>query len=111
MELNKLESSADACRPYLVFANQTDGRIESLGLELVLFDREGFILKRLSVDAGPLAARKTSVKLFEIASVPCEALGRILLNAVTACADGSGPRDDCLERINPSSRLPVDFFK
>lgn len=111
IELNKLESHGDACRPYLVFSNQTGKGFESLALELVLFDDDGFILKRFSLDAAPLAPGKTSVKLFEIADQPCKTLGRILLNAVTACADGSGPLDDCLERIEPSSRLPVDFFK
>ncbi len=111
IELNKLEPHGDTCRPYLVFSNQTDKRFESLALELVLFDGEGFILKRFSLDAAPLAPGKTSVKLFEVEGVQCDALGRILLNAVTACADTSGALDDCLERIRPSSRLPVEFFK
>ncbi|EXJ14206.1 hypothetical protein [Imhoffiella purpurea] len=111
IELNRLESQANACRPYLVFGNKTDTRFESLGLELVLFDQDGFILKRFGLEAGPLAPGKTSVKLFEIADLSCDALGRILLNAVTACTDASGPVDGCLARMRTSSRLPVDFFK
>ncbi len=111
IELNKLESREGTCRPYLVFRNETDGRFEALALELVLFDTEGFILKRFSLDAAPLAPGKTSVKLFEIDGVRCETLGRILVNEVAACADHAGSIDACLERIRLSSRLSVDLFK
>ena len=111
IELNKLEPAADACRPYLVFHNRSETALDALTLELVLFDADGFILRHFTLDAAPLAAGKTSVKLFEIPGVACKAIGRILLNQVTACAGADGALDDCLQRIRAASRLPVDFFK
>jgi hypothetical protein len=111
IELNKLAPSGDACRPYLVFRNQGETTRDALTLELVLFDADGFILRHFTLDAAPLAAGKTSVKLFEIPGVACNAIGRILLNQVNACAGADGALDDCLRRIRAASRLPVDFFK
>lgn len=111
IELNKLEPAADACRPYLVFHNRGTTALDALTLELVLFDADGFILRHFTLDAAPLAAGKTSVKLFEIPGVACNAIGRILLNQVTACAGADGALDDCQQRIRAASRLPVDFFK
>ncbi|WP_462329210.1 Tat pathway signal sequence domain protein [Thiohalocapsa halophila] len=111
IELNKLEPAADACRPYLVFHNRGETALDALTLELVLFDADGFILRHFTLDAAPLAAGKTSVKLFEIPGVACSAIGRILLNQVTACAGSDGALDHCLQRIRAASRLPVDFFK
>ncbi|WP_200235290.1 hypothetical protein, partial [Thiohalocapsa halophila] len=107
IELNKLEPAADACRPYLVFHNRGTTALDALTLELVLFDADGFILRHFTLDAAPLAAGKTSVKLFEIPGVACNAIGRILLNQVTACAGADGALDDCQQRIRAASRLPA----
>ncbi len=111
VELNKLEPAEDACRPYLVFRNQGVVPLQSLAMELVLFDTDGFILRHFSLEAAPLDAGKTSVKLFEIPDLQCDAIGRILLNHVNACAGADGALDDCMARIQLSSRLPVNFFK
>jgi hypothetical protein len=111
IELNRLEPGKDACRPYLVFRNRGDAALAAFTLELVLFDGEGFIKQQFTLDAAPLPAGKTSVKLFEIPGVDCTAIGRILLNQVTACAGADGALPDCMARIQASSRVPVGFFK
>jgi len=116
IELNRLEPGKDACRPYLVFRNRGDAALAAFTLELVLFDGvlfdgEGFIKQQFTLDAAPLPAGKTSVKLFEIPGVDCAAIGRILLNQVTACAGADGALPDCMARIQASSRVPVGFFK
>ncbi|MFD2112006.1 Tat pathway signal sequence domain protein [Thiorhodococcus fuscus] len=111
VELNKLEAHENACVTYLVFGNQTSTDFTSLQLELVLFDDQGFILQRLALEAAPIAAGKTSVKLFEVPKTGCEQLGRILINDVGACADTAGTRTDCLQRIEPTSRITTQLFK
>ena len=111
VELNKLEPMDSACRAYLLFENRTSGDFSSLKLDLVMFNPEGIINRRLAVEGGPLPAGKTSVKLFDIQGVACDSVDRVLLNGVLACSDAQGDRSDCLALIETGSRSTADFFK
>ncbi len=111
VELNKLEPNGAACRAYLVLKNDAGAALETLKLDLVMFDTDGVVARRLAVETAPLPAGKTSLKVFDIDGLACEAVGRVLLNDVMACADASGPRDDCLGLVTPLARGPVAFIK
>lgn len=111
IELNKLEPTDSACRAYLLFENLGSGDFRSLKLDLVMFNPEGVISRRLAVEGGPLPAGKTSVKLFDIDGVACDSVDRVLLNGVLACSGDQGERSDCLTLIETASRSSVDFFK
>lgn len=111
VELNKLEPNGSACRAYLVLENGTGSAFEALKLDLVMFDTEGVVAKRLAVETAPLAASKTSLKVFDIDGLPCGQVGRVLLNEVMTCQDGTGGRDDCLAVVSPRSRAAVPFVK
>lgn len=111
IELNKLEASENACRAYLLLENRSELSFESLKLDLVLFDAEGVVAKRLAVEAAPLPQNKTSLKVFDIAQLPCDRIGRVLLNKLTSCSDGQGSRNDCLAMVSTTARGPVDFIK
>jgi hypothetical protein len=111
VELNKLEPMEAACRAYLLFENRTADDFGSLKLDLVMFNPEGIINRRLAVEGGPLPADKTSVKLFDIDGVACDSVDRVLLNGVLSCSDAQGERGDCLALIETSSRSGADFFK
>ena len=111
IELNKLEAAGDACRAYLLFQNRSAASFESLKLDLVLFDGKGIVAKRLAVEGAPLPRDKTSLKVFEIAGLPCEGIGRILLNKFTACSDDQGTRSDCLAMVSTTARGSVPFIK
>lgn len=111
VELNKLEPSDAACRAYLVLENGTERAFETLKLDLVMFDAEGVVAKRLAVETAPLPPAKTSLKVFDIDGLPCERVGRVLLNDVMACADASGTREDCLGLVAPAARGSVPFLK
>lgn len=110
-ELNKLEQIDDSCRVYMVFTNGTGTALEALKLELVLFDGDGFIQRRLTLDAAPIPADKTSVKLFDLAGHQCDSTGRVLVNQVLEMAGSDGPLADGLARLRLSSKLDVDLFK
>lgn len=108
VELNRMEPKDQSCRVSFVVANPGDKAIDSLKLDLVFFDKEGVISRRLAVEAGPVRASKTSVKLFEAADTPCDGVSRILLNEVTAC----GGAEDCLGQVSLTSRVKgVEFTK
>jgi len=111
IQLNKLEADGDTCRAYIVLENRSDLSFEALRLDLVMFDVDGVIARRLAVDAAPLAAGRTSVRVFAIGSLACDNIGRVLLNDVLACADASGERTDCMDRIAPESIAGVPFIK
>lgn len=111
IELNKLESVEGACRAYMVFENTTGDAFQSLKLDLVMFDPNGVINKRLAVEGGPLPAGKTSVKLFDIKGVSCADVDRVLLNDVLSCQGPTGDLSGCLDGIDTTSRHSAVFFK
>jgi len=110
LELNKLEPAGPACRAYLSLRSGLDARLESLTLDLVLFDAEGVVLRRVAVEAGPLRAGKSAVRAFDVAELDCAALGRVLLNGVLACRGAEGAREGCLELIDVSSRAAAPLI-
>jgi hypothetical protein len=109
IELNRLEDAGGGCRLTLVVANPGTQRFEQLKLDLVLFDRDGVVARRLAVETGPVRANKTVVRLFEAADLPCAGIGRLLLNDVLACAGDTGPVAGCVDRIATASRAAVPF--
>lgn len=111
IQLNKLEPQEAACRAYLLLENPTDISFQTLTLDLVLFDTQGEIARRMAVTAAPLQAAKTSVKVFDIKELGCDKVGTLLLNDVIDCADATGPRQDCVALLVPSSRLGAKFIK
>lgn len=111
IELNKFENREGACRAYLVFENNTATTFTEFKLDLVMFNPDGIIAKRLALDAAPLRAEKTSVKLFDIDGLACADIGRILINDVMGCRDSSGHRADCVGLVTPASRNSVPLIK
>ncbi|MCF8004086.1 MAG: hypothetical protein K9L32_07725 [Chromatiaceae bacterium] len=111
IELNKLEQVEDICRVYFVFENAIDQQLETLQLELVLFDTKGFVKRRLTLDAAPIAKDKTSVKLFDLPETQCTNVGRILINDVVKIAGPDGDLPDDVSQLDLSSKLDADLFK
>ncbi|MEM6489594.1 MAG: Tat pathway signal sequence domain protein [Pseudomonadota bacterium] len=110
VELNKLETDGGSCQSYLVVDNAINAPFDKLVLDLVLFDAEGIIARRLAVDVAPLRAGRQSVKVFAIPQLACEGIGRILVNGVLGCTSEGAPVDGCVERIETTSRAPVELI-
>lgn len=111
VELNKLENVNGACRAYLVTQNLTQSRFDSVSLDVVMFDNDGIVAKRLAVQIGPMAPNKTSLKVFDVNDLSCDDIGQLLLNDVLECRDDNGARDDCLSLISVSQRGHTSFIK
>lgn len=109
LELNKLEDTGDACRAYLVLNNGMAESVESLRLQLVLFDPDGVITRRLAVQAGPVGAGKTSVRIFDVTGQQCSDIGRVLLNDIAECDGPDGEIVGCADHLDVSSRADVPF--
>ena len=111
VELNKLEQIDGACRAYFVLENRSETGFDTLKLDLVMFDTDRIVARRLAAEVGPLPPGKTSLKVFDAEDLLCAELGRLLLNDVTACAGDSVRRDDCLALLSTSARGTVPFIK
>lgn len=111
VELNKLEPLASACRAYLVLTNKAGTGFRDLKLDLVIFDTDGIVARRVAVQGGPIPDGKTSLKVFDIDGLQCAKISRFLLNGVMTCAAQDGPRKDCGGMIDTSSRSTVQMIK
>lgn len=135
VELNKLEplpapaaapgaaAASSGCRAYIVVTNPDPEPIEQLRLDLILFGKDGVILRRIALDLGPLAPHKTAVRLFDLQGQPCDGIGRMLVNDVLACQvgqagagqHGTAPAEEqrqaCLDRLQVSSRASAELAK
>jgi hypothetical protein len=101
VELNSVESADNRCRLNFVVQNKSRDAIESMKLDLVGFDTDGGILRRLITEMGPVRAAKTVVRAFIVDSDGHQ-LGAVLVNDVTACAPGEPGA--CLDGLGLSSR-------
>ncbi|MEE8500504.1 MAG: hypothetical protein V3S27_08005, partial [Kiloniellales bacterium] len=66
VELNKFETIENGCRTFFLFRNQTGMTFQGFEMSLAILDKQGVIDRLLTVDAAPLKAERTTLKLFEI---------------------------------------------
>jgi len=111
VELNKLEKSDKGCRVYLVINNSADSAYQAYKLDLVLFQPDGVIGKRLSLDLAPIRAAKRTVKLFDLEGVACDQVGSLLVNDMLDCRTDAGAQNDCLAGLTLSSLTNVKLSK
>lgn len=112
LELNRLEGVAENCRAYLLVDNAGGGSLRSLKLDLFALDTEGVAAKRIAVELGRVPAKKTLIRLFDFPGLACARVGRVLLNDVLSCEAADGPRENCINVIETSSKAgQVAFVK
>jgi hypothetical protein len=109
VELNSAETAENRCRLTFVIENKGKTAIESLKLDLALFNTDGTVYRRMLVDMAPLRPAKTIVKTFSTEG-DCAQLGSVLVNEVTTCQPGEPAA--CQDQLSLSSRVKtVRFFK
>jgi hypothetical protein len=109
IELNLAENVQGKCRLSFVIENKNEAATNSLKLDLVVFNREGIIARRLVAEMGPVYRSKTMIKTFEMEG-ECGQISSILINDLVACT----PHDpaECLDQLVVSSRVPgITLFK
>jgi hypothetical protein len=119
LELNRLEpvpvqnqpGASEGCRIWMVLANDAPeaAAIASLRLDLVVFGADGQIARRAAVELAPVGAGRTAVRLFDLANLACDRIGRVLVNEVLACRIGAAEVPNCAELIRPASRAGIRF--
>ncbi len=111
LELNKLEPSDKGCRVYVVVSNPTDTTYDAYKLDVVMFQPDGIIGRRFSVELAPLRPSKRTVKPFELDGTKCDGVGSFLINDVMECRASSGPVGDCLTNMKVNSLTKVEISK
>jgi hypothetical protein len=101
VELNKLDDVESQCHMTFVIANKS-AALQSLKLDLVVFDTENVVYRRIITEMGPVRAGRTIVRTFPIDS-QCDRIGAVLVNDVSACVPGE--REACLDGLSLSSRI------
>ena len=84
VELNAMENAEGRCRVSFVVENKGEAAVETLRLDLALFNRGGIVQRRVATDMGPVRAAKTIVKTFTLDGT-CDDIGSVLVNEVAAC--------------------------
>ena len=109
VELNAAESAENRCRLTFLIENKAKNPVESLKLDLALFNAEGVVQTRMVTEMAPVRPMKTIVRTFSIDG-ECKQIGSILVNDVTACVPGNP--NACLDGLELASRMKgVRFYK
>lgn len=105
VELNKFEpAEQDGCRAFFLFRNHTGLTLAAFEMSLAILDADGIIDRLLTIDAAPLPAARTTLKLFDIPETDCAAISQILLHDLPACQPQNAPAMDCFGLIELVSR-------
>ncbi len=112
VELNKFElGEASGCRAFFLFRNQTGQSFEGFEMSLAILDTAGIIDRLLTIDAAPLPASRTTLKLFEIPEIGCDAIGEILLHELASCKPQNADEIDCFPLLELVSRTGAGLVK
>ena len=111
IELNKTEDFDGGCMASFVFQNNLGATLDRFNLDLFLFDPEGVIVRRVTIDMAPLRNGKTKVAQFHLYNGACAELSRILVNDIPQCRAETGEPVDCLAGLAVSSRSAISLTK
>lgn len=111
VEFNKLEKYDKGCRAYVVITNPTSTAYDAYKLDLVMFQTDGIIGRRFSLNLAPVRPTKSTLKTFDLDGANCEDIGKFLVNDVMECRAASGPVEDCLARLKVKSLTKVEVSK
>jgi hypothetical protein len=105
VEVNKLENADNgSCRAYFLFRNDTQQTFEAFEMSLAVLDGSGVINQLLTINAAPLPAGRTTLKLFEIPGIACANISELLLHEIPSCRPQNGEEMDCFKLIMLNSR-------
>ena len=112
VDLNKFEAGeAGGCRAFFLFRNRSDVTYDGFEMSLAIIDRAGVIDRLLTIDAAPLPAERTTLKLFEIPEIACEDVSEVLLHDIPVCQPQNAEPVDCYGILNLQSRTDAAFVQ
>jgi len=111
VELNKLEDVETGCQAFFLFQNGLEQNLTGFEMSLAILTPDSIIDRLLTIDAAPLPAQRTTLKLFEIPDTQCTQIGEILLHDIPACTPQNGDPLDCFSFLELNSRAAAPLVK
>lgn len=112
IELNKFEADdSGGCRAFFLFRNRTEMTFEGFEMSLAVLATNGVIDRLLTIDAAPIPAARTTLKLFEIPEITCEGISEILLHELSICQPQNAEQMDCFPILDLVSRTSAPLVK
>jgi hypothetical protein len=112
VEMNKFEENdGGGCRAFFLFRNQTGKTFEGFEMSLAILDKQGVIDRLLSIDAAPLPAGRTTLKLFEVPSIACANISEVLLHEISVCKPQNEDPLDCFPLVTLDSKTSAKLVK
>ena len=111
VELNKLEPLDGGCRSFFLFRNGVGRGFAAFEMALAILRPDGVIDSLLTIDAAPLPADRTTLKIFELPETACGDVGALLLHDIPACEAADGGEIDCFEAIELDSLADAALSK
>ena len=102
VELNGGEVVNNRCQLTFVIENKSTTGLDSLRLDMFVFNQENRVFRQMVTELGPVRAEKTMVKRYAIEG-NCSEIRSILVNDVTACAPAKA--EACLDNLALTSSL------
>ena len=111
LELNSAKTVSEACETSFVVRNGLPHTLDRCQLDLYVFDTDGVIKSRSTIDLAPLRANKSTVLAFRLHAAPCASVSKVLVNDIPLCRAESGTVLDCLAGLSVSSRHSIELAK
>lgn len=109
LELNTLTQLDSACRLTFYAGNYLGADIDHLSLEAVIFTTQAQVERLTLFDLGALPEGRPRVRQFDLPGLPCDTIGQVLVNAMSACeGEGLDPAI-CLEATVFSSLIDAEL--
>jgi hypothetical protein len=109
LELNALQPTEAGCRVTFLATNKLGAPLERAAIETALFDADGAIDRIVNLDFKGLTQGKTKVLQFELADLPCDGIGRVLINDISACEGAGLAPTACLDNLKTTTRPSISF--
>ena len=109
IEINKAEQLEATCRLVFMTRNGLGVDLSELSLETVLFDTEGGVERFTLFDFRDVPAGKTRVRQFDLPDTRCDGIGHVLINGAAACAGEGLSGAECIEHLEPASRIAMEI--
>lgn len=109
VQLNRVETTAEACRLTFLVENRLKTSIHDLKVEVVVFDKSQGILKLVTLAIGALPQEKSRVRQYDIRGLECGSIGRLLINEFKICEGPNLTPEACAASVKLTSHAGIPF--
>lgn len=109
IDLNDAANIDGACRLVFVAVNNGGAVLDKISYSVVTFDAAGKVGQSLTFQFGRLPVGKTKVVQFDLPSLNCDTISRLLVNDVSECVVDGKASPVCLDALATSTRTKITF--